>query len=59
MVTIKDLKAGQELSCHYMMDMGECFDSVRYLSIYYVISLRGMGGRVANVVADHKKLLTQ
>jgi len=28
-VTIKDLKAGQELSCHYMMDMGECFDSVR------------------------------
>jgi len=35
-VTIKDLKAGQELSCHYMMDMGECFDSVSTHCRWYV-----------------------
>ena len=30
-VTIKDLKAGQELSCHYMIDMEEAADeSIRY-----------------------------
>ena len=31
MVAIKDLKAGQELSCHYMIDMEEAADeSIRY-----------------------------
>ncbi len=44
-VTMKDLKAGQELSVHYMMDMEECADgSIRYPSTYYVITYRGHGG---------------
>ena len=30
MVTVKDLKAGQELFCHYMIDMEGAADDIRY-----------------------------
>ena len=29
-VTVKDLKAGQELFCHYMIDMEGAADDIRY-----------------------------
>ena len=49
MVAIKDLKAGQELSCHYMIDMEEAADeSIRYHP-YITYHLKGdRGGEGAN-----------
>ena len=48
MVAIKDLKAGQELSCHYMIDMEEAADeSIRYhpYITYHFKGDRGVFGK--------------